>query len=75
MSRTVRILVGIVVVVVVIGAAAFAYLWISGGSGEASAPISAPTLAAAAENVSGDTSADDTVVFNIDPAQSQVSFT
>ena len=47
MSRTVRIIVGLVVLVVLVAVAAFAYLYISGGSGEASAPISAPTLALA----------------------------
>lgn len=44
MSRTVRTIVGLVVLVVLVGVGAFAYIYISGGSGEASAPISAPTL-------------------------------
>ncbi len=74
MSRTVRIIVGLVVLVVLVAAAAFAYIYISGGSGEASAPISAPTLApAAATDAVGSTG--DTTVFNINSTQSQVSFT
>ncbi len=45
MSRTTRIVVGIIIAVIVVGVLAFAYLWVSGGSGEPSEPISAPTLA------------------------------
>ncbi len=44
MSRTVRVILGLVVLVVLVGVGVFAYIYISGGSGEASAPISAPTL-------------------------------
>ncbi len=74
MSRTLRIAIGVIVVVVLIAVAAFAYIYISGGSGEASAPISAPTLAPlAATGAVG--SPGDVAVFNIDSTQSQVSFT
>lgn len=45
MSRTVRIILGIVLVVVLIGAAGYAYVYISGGDGTPSEAISAPTLA------------------------------
>jgi len=44
MSRTVRIIVGIVIVGVVGGSIALAYLWFSGGSGAPSAPLTAATL-------------------------------
>lgn len=43
-NRTVRIAVGLLVFVVLIGAAATAFIVITGGSGEASETISAPTL-------------------------------
>ncbi len=88
MSRTARIIVGLVVLVVLVAVAAFAYIYISGGSGEASAPISAPTLelvsspataAPTAEATSAvspaASSASSPTVFNIDSTQSQVSFT
>jgi polyisoprenoid-binding protein YceI len=66
--------------------AALAFLWFSGGSGEASAPISAPTLAvnpptAAADNAGddpageSDTTTGTGVVFSIVPDDSQVRFT
>lgn len=45
MSRTTRIITGIVAAVVVIGALVLAYIYISSGSGEASTAISAPTIA------------------------------
>lgn len=45
MSQTVRVITGIVVIAVVTVILGLAYIWVSGGSGEASAPVSAPTLA------------------------------
>jgi polyisoprenoid-binding protein YceI len=47
MSQTGRVITGLVVIAVVTVALGLAYIWISGGSGEASTPISAPTLAIA----------------------------
>jgi polyisoprenoid-binding protein YceI len=47
MSQTGRVITGIVVIAVVTVVLGLAYIWISGGSGEASAPITAPTLAIA----------------------------
>jgi polyisoprenoid-binding protein YceI len=47
MSQTGRVITGIVVIAVVTVILGLAYIWVSGGSGEASAPISAPTLAIA----------------------------
>src|SRR3954462_1438505 len=67
-----RVIGGIVAVVLVIGAAAFGYIYVSGGSGQASAPISAPAVSA--NNTSGSTSSTQKV-YAIDPAQSKVTFT
>lgn len=47
MSQTARVITGIVVIVVVTVILGLAYIWVSGGSGEASAPVTAPTLAIA----------------------------
>lgn len=44
---TTRIIIGIVAVIVVLGVAAFGYIYVTGGSGEASREIDAPTLAVA----------------------------
>lgn len=57
---------GLVVVTaaLVIGAGLFAYIWLSGGSGKASAPASAPSL-----QVGGSTK-----LFRIQPAESEVRF-
>src|SRR5262249_15079607 len=66
-----RVIGGIVVSVLVIAAAAFGYIYVSGGSGQASAPISAPALSA--DNTAGSGSTQK--VYRIDPAQSKVTFT
>jgi polyisoprenoid-binding protein YceI len=67
MSRQQKVIGGIVAVVVVIAAvAAFGYSYLMGGNTNASAPISAPTLAAGSASQK---------VFAIDSAQSQVTFT
>jgi polyisoprenoid-binding protein YceI len=47
MSRTVRIILGIVLALVAVAAVVLIYVYASGGSGEASREISAPTLAPA----------------------------
>lgn len=44
MNKTLRLVLIAVLVVALIGAAVLAYIWFSGGSGEASGTISAPTL-------------------------------
>lgn len=87
MSRPVRILLGLIVVGVVVGAAAMAYLFVRGGSGEASVSIQDAAATRAAANVSDDPpesateeatqvaeSAGETVVFNIVPEESEVRF-
>jgi polyisoprenoid-binding protein YceI len=66
-----RIIGGIVVTVLVVAAAAFGYIYVSGGSGQASAPISAPALSANNTTGTGTTQK----VYRIDPAQSKVTFT
>jgi polyisoprenoid-binding protein YceI len=43
----VRIIIAIVAIAAVLGAGALAFIWFSGGSGEASQPVTAPTLAPA----------------------------
>lgn len=48
MSKTLRLVLIAVLVVALIGGAVLAYVWFSGGSGEASSTISAPTLEIAA---------------------------
>lgn len=55
---------GIILLGVVIVAAIFAYIWFSGGSGQPSAAVSAPTVDASAANV-----------YHIDPENSEVRFT
>jgi polyisoprenoid-binding protein YceI len=67
-STLVRWIIILVVVGGLIGAAAMAYLYFTGGSGEASAPISAPDIAA-------DSTTSEGVVFNIVPEDSRVRFT
>lgn len=64
MSRTVRILLGLVIVGALAGAGFLAYISVRGGSGEASQEISAPEITAEAEGV----------VFNIVPEESLVRF-
>ncbi len=56
----------IIVVVAVIGVAGFAYIYVSGGSGQAGAPISAPALAASDSTQQH---------FRIDSNSSQATFT
>lgn len=79
MSKTVRLILGLVIVIAAAAAAVLAFIWFSGGSGEASAPISAPTLPPAAEATASAASADDSaggdvVTFTIVPAESEVRF-
>ncbi len=66
MNRTLRIILGGIAVVALVAAAVFAYIWFSGGSGEASQPISAPTLEA--QTSSGATT------YRIVPEESEVRF-
>ncbi len=49
MSQSARIIIGVIVLVLVVAVAALAYIWVSGGSAEASATLSAPTLAIATQ--------------------------
>ncbi len=44
MSRNGRIVIGVIVALVVVAVIAGGYVWFSGGSGQASQPLSAPTL-------------------------------
>lgn len=82
MSKTVRLILALIIFAVGIAVGAFAFFWFSGGSGEASAPVNAPTLPPAAETTpSADESADavaapgeDVVTFAIVPAESEVRF-
>lgn len=78
MSRPMRIIVALVVVGALVGVAATAYIYVSGGSGEASEVISAPTLipdATAELTAGGDsTSADNRRLFAIVPEESEVRF-
>ncbi|MGQ9909894.1 MAG: YceI family protein [Candidatus Flexifilum sp.] len=80
MSKTVRVILAVILLVVGIAVGAFAFFWFSGGSGEASAPISAPTLPPAAEATAaaeGEAAAADAggaVTFAIVPAESEVRF-
>ena len=54
-NRNVRILIGLGLVGVVVALLGAAYIWFSGGSGEPSTEISAPTLEPASTDESGDT--------------------
>jgi polyisoprenoid-binding protein YceI len=80
MSKTVRVILAVILFVVGIAVGAFAFFWFSGGSGEASAPISAPTLppaaeaTAAAEGEAAAADAGEAVTFAIVPAESEVRF-
>jgi len=78
MSRTMRIVVALIVVGVVVGVAATAYIYVSGGSGEASGVISAPTLAPdATTETSADgenASADHRRLFELVSEESEVRF-
>ena len=78
MSRTMRIVVALIVVAAIVGVAAFAYIYLSGGSGEASEAISAPTLVPdATTEASADgenASADNRRLFAIVPEDSEVRF-
>ena len=78
MSRTMRIVVALIAVAAIVGVAAFAYIDLSGGSGEASEAISAPTLVpdATTESSAGDdsASADNRRLFAIVPEESEVRF-
>lgn len=72
MSRAARVLLGIVVIAGIVGVAAVAYIWVSAGSGEASAVISAPTLEPGVEDTAH--AADNRVLFGIVPEESEVRF-
>ena len=82
MSRAVRIVVGLVVLAAVVGGAVLIYIYVSGGSGEATAPITAPTLEpdpATANPTSADAvvaadMAADGQLFEIVPEESEVRF-
>jgi polyisoprenoid-binding protein YceI len=73
-----RIVVALIAVAAIVGVAAFAYIYLSGGSGEASEAISAPTLVpdATTESSAGDdsASADNRRLFAIVPEESEVRF-
>lgn len=78
MSRTMRIVVALIIVAVLVVGVAAVYIYVSGGSGEASEAISAPTLvpdATAESTADGETaSADDRRLFAIVPEESEVRF-
>ncbi len=67
-KRTRNILLGLIVVIVIV-VAGLAYVWISGGSGEASEEISAPTI-----EVEETEEAEQTVLFRIVSEESEVRF-
>lgn len=70
-----RIILALVVIGGLVGAAAFAYIYVSGGSGEASEEITAPTLAPQAVDNTGETATgEDRVLFAIVPEESEVRF-
>ena len=64
-----RFWLGVVVALVLVAVAAAAFIWFSGGSGEASQAIDAPTLDAAASDAEGSAT-----TFNIIPEESEVRF-
>lgn len=66
MNRALKIVLGIVLVAVLAGGGVFAYVWITGGTGEASREIEADEVAVVAEE--GQT------VFRINAAESSVQF-
>ncbi len=79
MSRTARIIIGLIVLGLIIVVAVLAYIWISGGSNAPSAALVAPTLpVSTVEPTSADAAAatepSSLAVFNIDPDQSEVRF-
>lgn len=83
MSKTVRVIVGLVVIGLIVAVAAFAYIYFSGGSGEASEVITAPTLApettttaeaTAAAGSDAASSGDSQQLFAIVPEESEVRF-
>jgi polyisoprenoid-binding protein YceI len=86
MSKPVRIIIGLIVIALIVAAAAFAYIYFSGGSGEASEAITAPTLApqseatveataaAGSDTTSAETSSANEVLFAIVPEESEVRF-
>lgn len=71
--RTVNIIVGAVVLGLIVGGVAMAYIYLAGGSGEASEEISAPTLSAP-EGAGEEEGSGETTLFRIDPEQSEVRF-
>lgn len=85
MSKTMRLIVGILLGFGIVAVVALAFIWFSGGSGQASAPISAPTLPAVSEATPAAESAEAApeaaaetsgaaVTFAIVPAESEVRF-
>jgi polyisoprenoid-binding protein YceI len=73
MSRPMRIIVALVVLAAIVSIAAFTFIYFTGGSGEASQAISAPTLEPGGDTAAegGDASA---VLFEIVPEESEVRF-
>jgi polyisoprenoid-binding protein YceI len=67
--RTTNIIIGVIVLGLIVAGAATAFIFFTGGSGEASEAISAPTLEANEEAAGGDAT-----VFRIVPEQSEVRF-
>lgn len=88
MSKTMRLIVGILIGFGIVAVVALAFIWFSGGSGQASAPITAPTLPAASASeptqaaasseatpeAAAETSSGAPVTFAIVAAESQVRF-
>jgi polyisoprenoid-binding protein YceI len=64
MNRTVRILLGLGLLGLLVVGGIFAYIWFAGGNTQASAPLSAPTVEAAAS----------ALTFDISTEQSEVRF-
>lgn len=58
MSKTMRLIVGILIGFGIVAVVALSFIWFSGGSGQASAPITAPTLPAVSEATPAAESAD-----------------
>lgn len=73
-NNALRIILALVALGAIVGVAALAYIYVSGGSGEASQPISAPTLEDVGAETADSTAEASGVIFNIVPTESEVRF-